>query len=118
MKKKIISNRKNEKSQILSWNRFSPHLWNIKCPIVERMSKSFFNHQPTVEQRLPYYGTVDAQPWNNNNDVSHDRQPLIRVIAQMWNSCSTLGVQNLANSLSWNHVNSLNRRIKKNTTFL
>ena len=59
-----------------------------------------------------------AQMWNINNDVCHDRQPLIRVIAQMWNSCSTLGVQNLANALSWNHVNSLNRRIKKNTTFL
>ena len=90
--------------------QFSPHLWNIKCPIVERMSKSFFNHQPTVEQRLPYYGTVDAQPWNNNNDVSHDRQPLIRLMLQLWNSCSTIGVQDLADPQSWNPVNSLNRK--------
>ena len=66
----------------------------------------------------PICGTLSALSWNINNDVSHDRQPLIRLMAQMWNSCSTIGVQNLANDLSWNHVNSLNRRIKKNTTFL
>ena len=52
-----------------------PHLWNIKSPIVEHKSKSF--------------------------DMSHDGQPLIRLILQLWNSCSTIGVQDLANHQLW-----------------
>ena len=40
-----------------------------------------------------------------NNDVSHDRAPLIRLIAQLWNSRSTIGHQDLANHQSWHHVN-------------
>ena len=48
-----------------------------------------------------------------NNDVSHDRAPLIRLIAQLWNSCSTIGLQDLANHQSWNHVNSLIAELRK-----
>ena len=43
----------------------------------------------------------------------HNGQLLIRLILQLWNSCSTTGVQDLANHQLWNHVNSLNRKIKK-----
>ena len=49
---------------------FPPNLWNIKCPIVEHMSKS--HHQSFME------------PTGQNNDVSHDRQPLIRLTVQIW----------------------------------
>ena len=43
----------------------------------------------------------------------HNGQLLIRLMLQLWNSCSTTGVQDLANHQLWNHVNSLNRKIKK-----
>ena len=43
----------------------------------------------------------------------HNGQLLIRLILLLWNSCSTTGVQDLANHQLWNHVNSLNRKIKK-----
>ena len=43
----------------------------------------------------------------------HNGQLLIRLMLQLWNSCSTIGVQDLANHQLWNHVNSLNRKIKK-----
>ena len=45
--------------------------------------------------------------------MSHNGQLLIRLMLQLWNSCSTIGVQDLANHQLWNHVNSLNRKIKK-----
>ena len=45
--------------------------------------------------------------------MSHNGQLLIRLMLQLWNSCSTTGVQDLANHQLWNHVNSLNRKIKK-----
>ena len=49
--------------------------------------------------------------------MSHNGQLLIRLILLLWNSCSTIGVQDLANHQLWNHVNSLNRRIKKTQHF-
>ena len=49
--------------------------------------------------------------------MSHNGQLLIRLMLQLWNSCSTTGVQDLANHQLWNHVNSLNRRIKKTQHF-
>ena len=49
--------------------------------------------------------------------MSHNGQQLIRLMLQLWNSCSTIGVQDLANHQLWNHVNSLNRRIKKTQHF-
>ena len=49
--------------------------------------------------------------------MSHNGQLLIRLMLQLWNSCSTIGVQDLANHQLWNHVNSLNRRIKKTQHF-
>ena len=49
--------------------------------------------------------------------MSHNGQLLIRLILQLWNSCSTTGVQDLANHQLWNHVNSLNRKIKKTQHF-
>ena len=45
--KKIISIRKKKKCQIPLWNSFPPHLWNIKSPIAEHLSKS---NTPTVEE--------------------------------------------------------------------
>ena len=49
--------------------------------------------------------------------MSHNGQLLIRLMLQLWNSCSTIGVQDLANHQLWNHVNSLNRKIKKTQHF-
>ena len=92
--------------QILSWNSFPPHLWNIKCPIVERMSNFIW---PLVGHILNRRCGGEGQ----NNDVFHDRALLIRLIAQLWNSCSTIGLQDLANHQSWNHVNSLIAELRK-----
>ena len=107
MKKKFISMRKKKKRQILSWNSFPPHLWNIKCPIVERIIWPLVGH--ILNRRCGGEG--------QNNDVSHDRAPLIRLIAQLWNSCSTIGLQDLANHQSWNHVNSLIAELRKTQHF-
>ena len=103
MKKKLFLSEKNKKRQILSWNSFPPHLWNIKCPIVERIIWPLVGH--ILNRRCGGEG--------QNNDVSHDRAPLIRLIAQLWNSCSTIGLQDLANHQSWNHVNSLIAELRK-----
>ena len=73
---------------------------------------------------MPYRGTYymtssgthfEQEVWGEgqNNDVSHDRALLIRLIAQLWNSCSTIGLQDLANHQSWNHVNSLIAELRK-----
>ena len=57
VRKIIISIRKKDKCQIPLWNSSPPHLWNIKSPIVEHLSKS---NTPTVEElfhnRSPKFG--------------------------------------------------------------
>ena len=65
---------------------------------------------PSVEQ-------ANCPTVEQNNDVSHDRAPLIRQIAQLWNSRSTIGHQDLANHQSWNHVNSLIAELRKTQHF-
>ena len=65
---------------------------------------------PSVEQ-------ANCPTVEQNNDVCHDRAPLIRQIAQLWNSRSTIGHQDLANHQSWNHVISLIAELRKTQHF-
>ena len=102
-KKNLFLSEKIKKGKSYRGTVFPPHLWNIKCPIVERIIWPLVGH--ILNRRCGGEG--------QNNDVSHDRAPLIRLIAQLWNSCSTIGLQDLANHQSWNHVNSLIAELRK-----
>ena len=77
-----------------------PKVWKKNLFLSEKR-KNVKSHCGTVFP--PICGTLSPQLWNTCQNQ----------ILQLWKSCSTIGVQDLANHQLWNHVNSLNRKIKK-----